>query len=548
MAGGQLTPRQKMINMMYLVLTALLAMNVSKSVLDAFKLVDEGISNSNTVIDDKIKTIDDALTLKAKDSEEAKNLLAKTKEISKISDDLSSYIAGLKATLLTKEYAGHKEDNPNELEKLDDIDSPTRLLSDDNTTNKAFKGKEFQDLILETRKKFVEVLKSIDGLKPEEITRLENSFTLNAEDHEAKDGKPKKAWYQQFHHVPATGTMTLLTKIENDVLSTESSINSFLLSRVGALAFKFDKLHAAVQAEKAYLAGGSKYESKIFLTATSSDIVNETFIGNLDWSKFPKDSLGDYEPFNHETEIPFKGTPREVKGGNFSAIASVGTHSYAGAIKIPNPKGGFDWYPFKGSYEGAAAGGFSASPTKMNVLYIGVDNPMSVTVADARPGSLNVSLSGGSINKSGNGYIARVTKQGDVTLSASGKTPDGTSTKTFTAKFRVKRIPDPTPTLGGKLVGGNIRKGPLAAQTGIVPLMKDFDFEARFNVVSFDFMLSSKGEIFSSRGNTGPSLNTKIKNLLKRAKPKDIAIFNKIKVRGPDGQTRTLPSLTFNII
>ncbi|RUM75646.1 MAG: gliding motility protein GldM, partial [Sulfurovum sp.] len=105
MAGGQLTPRQKMINMMYLVLTALLAMNVSKSVLDAFKLVEEGIANSNTVIDDKIKTIDNALTLKAKDSEEAKGLLEKTKLISAAGNDLVTYIEGLKTTLLSDEYA-----------------------------------------------------------------------------------------------------------------------------------------------------------------------------------------------------------------------------------------------------------------------------------------------------------------------------------------------------------------------------------------------------------------------------------------------------------
>ena len=96
--------------------------------------------------------------------------------------------------------------------------------------------------------------------------------------------------------------------------------------------------------------------------------------------------------------------------------------------------------------------------------------------------------------------------------------------------FTIKRIPDPVPTLGGKLQGGNIQKGTLAAQTGIIALLKDFDFNARFTVASYDFTLVSKGEVLPARGNSGPTLGSQVKNLLNRARPKDIAIFQKIKV------------------
>lgn len=553
MAGGQLSPRQKMINMMYLVLTALLAMNVSSEVLEAFKLVETGISNSNKVIEDKIVDIDKALNAKIKDDPKAGPLLAKTKEISAVSSELRNFIAELKATLLTPEFSGEKEGHPGEVEKLDDIDSPTRLLADPEAAPDQFKGDVFQAKIKETRQKFLDILKTVDGIDETQMAQLEGSFTLFANDYPEEEAPKDKWYYKNFFHVPAAGTMTILTKIENDVLSTESRINEFLLNRVGALDFKFDKLRATIQAEKAYLPGGSQYEANIFLTASSSGIKAETYVGNLNWNMFKTDSTGDYIPWNDKTEgkegsTPFSGTPSLVKDGKFVRGTSVGQNGYNGAIKIKNPAGGFDWYPFKGSYEGAAAGGFSASPTKMNVLYIGVDNPMSVTVGDAKPGTERVSLSGGSISKSGNGWNAKVSQQGKATLTASGTTPDGKPTKSFTAEFRVKRIPDPVPTLGGKLKGGNIQKGTLAAQSGIIALLEDFDFDARFTVTGYDFVLVSKGEILPARGNSGPVLGGQVKNLLNRAQSKDIAIFDKIKVQGPDGTSRTLPSITFNIL
>ena len=546
MAGGKLTPRQKMINMMYLVLTALLAMNVSKEVLLAFRSIEVGIENSNDVVTKKIDFIKQNLEKQAGDNEKAVPLLALSKEVSSTNGELIALIKELKTTLLSADYAGEDPEHPGEVKNLSDIDAPTRLLAE--ADKPGFKGKALQDKINATKAKFLEILGKVEKISPNEIASLKSSFTLNADDF-PKGEREQTAWYSQFFHVPATGAMTMLTKIENDALNTEAIINEFLLNRVGALDFKFDKLRATIQAEKAYLPGGAQYEANIFLTASSSGIVAETYTGSLNWSKFEKDSVGDFLPFNSATETPFAGTPTKLPpNGKLVRGTSVGNNGYEGAIKIANPAGGFDWYPFKGSYEGAAAGGFSASPTKMNVLYIGVDNPMSITVGDAKPGTERASLSGGSISKSGEGWVARVSTQGKATLTASGTTPDGKQTKSFNAEFRVKRIPDPTPTLGCKLESGNAAKGTLAAQTGVIALLKDFDFDARFTVTGYDFILVSKGEIFPARGNDGPVLGSQVKNLLNRAQSKDIVIFEKIKVKGPDGTTRTLPSLTFNVL
>lgn len=549
MAGGKLTPRQKMINMMYLVLTALLAMNVSSEVLEAFKLVETGIENSNKVLIEKVKFVDGAFQSKISESENGPQLYQMTKDVSAIIADLNAYIEGIRATILEPTFAGANEDGS--LKKLDDIDSPTRLLADEGSAS--FKGKEFQDKIKNARVKIEAIIDGVPDLLDNDKVALKNSITLTAEDYPNEKDLKQKWFYKNFFQVPAVGTMTILTKIQNDALSAEASVNEAILKTIGALDFKFDKLRATIQAEKAYLPGGAQYESNIFLTASSSAITAETFVGNLDWNLFKMDSTGDYTPWNDVKAgkpdgTPFNGEAKEVKAGKYAAGTSVGQNGYSGAIKIKNPKGGYDWYPFKGSYEGAAAGGFSASPTKMNVLYIGVDNPMSITVGDAKPGSERASLSGGTISKVGSEWVARVSSQGNATLSASGTTPDGKPTKAFSAIFRVKRIPDPVPTLGGKLKGGNIQKGTLSAQSGIIALLEDFDFDARFTVTGYDFVLVSKGEILPARGNSGPVLGGQVKNLLERAAPKDIAIFDKIKVQGPDGTSRTLPSLTFTII
>lgn len=553
MAGGVLTPRQKMINMMYLVLTALLAMNVSKEVLLAFRSIEVGIENSNSVVESKIDFLTENLISQASENAKAVPLLQYAEEISAESKSLIALINELKTTLLSDGFAGTDEEKPGEVKNLSDIDAGTRLLAEKESP--VFRGQELQDKINNTNKKFLEIVGKIDKIKLSDISNLEQSFTLSAEDF-PKGDREQTEWYSQFFHVPATGAMTMLTKLENDVLNTESIITEFLLNRVSATDFKFDKLRATVQAEKAYLPGGVEYESNIFLTASSSGIVAETFVGGLDWDLFKKDtaSAGDaFLPWNDVDakmagKSPFKGESKIIKGGNYKDGTSIGQNNYEGAIKIANPVGGYDWYPFKGSYEGAAAGGFSASPTKMNVLYIGLDNPISITIGDAKPGTERASLSGGSISKKGSEWIAKVTKQGATKLTASGTSPDGNPTKSFTAEFRVKRVPDPTPTLGGKLIGGNIRRGTLAAQTGIIALLKDFMFDARFTVTSYDFKLVSNGEIFPVRANGGPLLSPKIKGLLQKARPKNIAIFEKIKVKGPDGTTRTLPSLTFTII
>jgi len=194
MAGGQLTPRQKMINMMYLVLTALLAMNVSSEVLEAFKLVETGIANSNKVLVDKVKFVDGAFQGKMSESENGPALYQMTKDVSAEVASLNAYIEGIRTTLLGATFAGSNEDGS--LKKLDDIDSPTRLLADEQS--KDFKGKEFQDKIKATRAKIEAIIDGVPDLLATDKAALKNSITLIAEDYPEEKDLKKKWFYKNF--------------------------------------------------------------------------------------------------------------------------------------------------------------------------------------------------------------------------------------------------------------------------------------------------------------------------------------------------------------
>lgn len=558
MASGNLSPRQKMINLMYLVLTALLALNVSKQVLDAFKVVNDGINNSTRAVQEKIDLIDEALIKEAASNAEIGGpLLAASKEVNDIVAELVNYIEETKHMVIMK--SGGYLNEATELgegdypKNVSNYDGSSRYLGED--VDPEARGKALQDKINETRARLLAIVEKVD---PTQVEDFQSNLTLEANDDESLAAtNPKRKWYHAtFYKVPVAGTSTILDKYINDAKNAQASVNSFLLSRVGAVQVKIDKLAAQVMAGSSYLPSGGKYESKIFLAASSSNLNGKVFLGKVDQGKFEKDEAGNWLPYvgNGENDLPISNPTELEMAGGMALYAPSGSgsgkYNYEGVIQIPKPgqAGKFDNYPFFAEYEIAPPSGFSVSAEKMNVLYIGLENPIRIAIGDAKPGSISASMTNGTLSSSGQGtYIAKPTAPGEATITARGTNSAGGSVG-GDAKFRVMRVPDPVPTLGGTLKGGKIQKGPIAAQTGIVALLENFAFDARFTVTSYDFVLSTKGEILSVRDVKGPMLDSQVKNLLNRAQPKDYVLFDNIRVQGPDGTNRKLATLAFEII
>jgi gliding motility-associated protein GldM len=558
MAGGNLSPRQKMINLMYLVLTALLALNVSKQVLDAFKVVNDGIINSTRAVIEKVDLINESLVKEAESNPDIGGpLLAHSEEVNAIVKQLVDYLEDTKHFIVMK--SGGYLNDATELgqgdypKNVSNYDGSSRYLGE--TVDPESRGTDLKRIINEAREALLAVVAEVD---PNQLDDFKSNLTLEAEDNENYGpADPKRRWeYHTFYKVPVAGTITILDKYINDAYNAQASVNGFLLSRVGAVQVKIDKLAAQVMAASSYLPSGGKYESKIFLAASSSNLNGKVYLGRVDQSKFDKDEAGNWLPYvgSGENDLPISNpTELEMSGGMALYTpggSASGKYSYEGVIQIPKPgmAGKFDNYPFFSEYEIAAPSGFSVSAEKMNVLYIGLDNPIKIAIGDAKPGSISASMTNGSLTASGQGtYIAKPTAPGEATITARGTNSAGGSVG-GEAKFRVMRVPDPVPTLGGTLKGGKIQKGPIAAQSGLVALLENFAFDARFNVISYDFVLSTKGEILSVRDVKGPMLDSQVKNLLNRAQPKDYVLFDNIRVSGPDGTNRKLATLAFEII
>jgi len=494
MAGGKLTPRQKMINMMYLVLTALLAMNVSAEILNAFKTVNGSITRSNDMINEKDVKVIKALKAESKNQpEKVEALLAIVANIQAKSGDINKYIEGLETQLKTG-----KGD--------DDLEVGTRILAEG-------KDGEVLKTKLDAYKKDIEALMAKYPL-PSEVP-------INTKPPESKESGEKLSWQMAyFHMVPEVAALTILNKFDNDVKNTEAMCLDRLAKEAVSVEVTLDKFEPLVSSKSSYILVGDKYEATIGLGAYSTSIVPEVYVG---------------------------GRQIEVKDGKatYTAPASAaGSFKVPTLVKIPKRSGGFEEAKGELEYTVGVPAGAAVMLDKMNVVYIGVENPITIS-SGAGDEKTNVSATGGGISltkKAPGKYIAKATTP-DLKAHINVSVKDGKNTD---FPIRVKRIPDPVPTLGGKLRGGNAQPGTIKAQTGIVPILENFDFEARFNVESYDMVFVSKGDIFRA-STSGPLFSPQMQTFLSRAKPKDVVYLEEIKVRGPDGSPRKIGQIVFTI-
>lgn len=190
----------------------------------------------------------------------------------------------------------------------------------------------------------------------------------------------------------------------------------------------------------------------------------------------------------------------------------------------------------------------SVSATKMNVLYVGVDNPLRISVSGVPQSKISASIAewGKIVFNADGTYTARVSKTGKYYINIF-ESSNGKIKLIDSVEFRSKIIPDPIPTVGGVLRGGNCQAGALQEQKGIVAICERFDFEANFKVVSFQMVHSSKGEIFKSESQ-GALFNKQMLAFIANARSKDIIFIDEIKVVGPDKIPRKLGQITFRII
>lgn len=499
MAGGKQTARQQMINLMYLVLTAMLALNVSAEVLNAFKTVRDGLDESTKNIDLTIdKTMSSFEENMKNDPVKTKPFYDKALQAQKISDDLVAYIKGIKDQMVKE--AGNISPETNDIEGRDNLDIASRIMLENIGSNKA-KGPEMKTKILEARKQLLALVDAKDEGKV--------SISLDA-----KDGK--NPWeIGMFQSIPVTAAVTLLSKLEGDVKNSEVEILKYLHSSIYATDFKFDKLDAVVVAPSSYVLVGQQYTAQVFLTASSSSMPTEVYVGG---SKLPVDANG---------KANFTMTP-----------SRVGEQAWGGKITVKNNDGTVKEYPFNAKFE-AAAPSANVSADKMNVLYIGVENPISISAAGVPNSKVRASLSGAGSLSGGNGkYIAQVTTPGQVTVNVSAEI-NGKMTNMGSRLYRVKQVPPPTPKFAG-LSSGRVSSAAAKAQPGVFAVLENFDFDMKFSVTGYTMYVVKKrtDPIFESVN--GPALTARLRQALSSVTAGDKITIEDITVRDPKGNSRRL--------
>ena len=555
MAGGKQTPRQAMIGMMYLVLTCLLAMNVSKDILLGFVTVDESLVRTNKNFGDNTKRVMEGFKKAIESSPGGKPYYDKALEIHKLTDELYGYIDKLKGAVINETEKPEVRSVADTMrirycEKKDNYDAPTHLLiggepsaprdgewsakelrAKINATHDKYK-KVFEDLQKGPNKllkdDYESVLKKIDAIVPMDPLEKEDDVSVTWE-------------VANFYHLPLAAAICNLSKIESDVKNVEAELISQLSGALGKTSFKFDKLSAKIIAPSSYITAGSPYTADIFLAASSNAFTKEN-MQILMGATY--DSIG--------KKLTNEGTPLEKLVGGIgtyeSSTGGEGEQKYGGVIKLKNPKGEFEYYPFDGSYMVAKASG-TVSADKMNVFYIGVPNPVTASAAGIAPTEVDIQLSGGGAKskKLGHGkYEIMCTSPGECKITVTGRTKDGVKPQGPPIVFRVKKIPDPVAAVGGKKGTSDIKKIDVAGIGGISAPLEGFDFQANFIVISYELTAIIKGTPYVASG-TGPSLTQEMKTKLSQVSTGGKIFIDNVKAKGPDGTIRSIPGVTLKV-
>lgn len=548
MASGKLSPRQKMINMMYLVLTALLALNVSKEILDAFVTVNNGLENTKLSLKDKVDAQYTSFEAFAQENP-AKYGAAwnEAKKIKAAGAELIAYIDTIKAkSIITAEglpfdsvvLGDGRLMDLQKVNKKDSHDELTHLLIGDepakpkdgpwSATELRTKLEAFRDMVKNSRKGDADLAAAMDRI-------------FNFEDRKDASGTMNNWQSINFYHVPLAAGVTILSKIQSDVRNAEGEVVKRMMDAVEGQSFKFNKLTAIIRPLSSAVTVGSKYQAEIFLGAYDDQNIPEVYIcgpgARVDTTSNPPKIIGE------AIKLPMNGARAQLE----QAATSAGLKSVTGIIKFKPVGGKEEVQPFTAEYD-VAAPTLVVSPTKMNVFYRGVDNPVSVSVSGYIDKNIAASTTNGTLSKSADGYIMRPGKESEAIVSATVTNPDGTKKSMPGMKFRVKNVPNPQPFFGGKSISDEtIKKAELTAAAGVIAKMIDFDFDLKFEIVEFKLTMVVSGTPIEKM-TKGPAVSGDMREMLAKAKPGQKIFIEGIKARGPDGTVRNLGALAFKVL
>lgn len=561
-------PRQLMINLMYLVLTALLALNVSAEVMNAFFDLDKSLKNSNKLTKVGVKATKDGMQAMLDKKPAIKAPLNNGIDaINAEVDAFVDYIDDIQAKLIDASGNGDgsvnegdyiNEDMTNKPKGKKNKDVTTKLMVLGADTGYGASGTTYQGegpygpeiaaKVEALKTKMIEIYsktvsdkavmkegKLTDKEVKERIEGFTNSVPLAIESLESITAKAKPgtvlpnddnaaAWTKyKFKQMPLAACLPALTKLQTDARNTQATAVNKFAELVGGREIKLDKFFPVINAKKGYVIKGEKFEAEVQIGAYSSEFAKNSSITVNGQKVTLKDGVGKFS----------------------ETTSSTGKKTLKLKANVVNPLtnekfGGESTFEYEVGVRSA-----TVTADKMNVFYIGVPNPVSVTAAGVSSNAVKANCSGCSMTGGNGKYSVTASSPGEATINVSG---GGLPNTPF--KFRIKRIPDPVPVLGAgpNKKGGAMGNGEFKAQGGLAAILENFDFEAKCTMDGYELTRVAKRQDPVSAPNRGARYGSDAARLVNAAAPGDTYYFDKVKVRCPgDKAGRRLPSIVFKI-
>lgn len=509
--NSNLSPRQKMINLMYIVLTAMLALNVSSDVLNGFKQVDEGLVRTTQNSTTQNQALYNELSaFNQTNPEKSGAWYGKATEVKNRTESLYKYLDELKLRIVRQ--ADGKDGNVNDIVHQDDLEAASYIMLSPRTGE----GKKLRTA-LEQYSEFVTPMIT-DTIRRQII--YDYLYPRIA----GQSERNHKKWEEvMFENMPVIAAVTLLSKIQSDLRYAEGEILHALQKNIDEGDVRVNQLNAyVIPASKTVMRGG-KYSANIVLAAIDTTQAPAIYIGG---QKLPEDRNGLYE----------------------FVCGKTGIFDFSGYLEVPHGDGTLTRHDFTSSYT-VIDPTATVSATMMNVLYAGIDNPISISVPGIPTQAVQATMSGGTLTRSGNGWIARPGKVGqDVTITVTASM-EGRSQIVNTTTFRVRKLPDPMPYIAYKDDKGNeqrykggkpFSKRVLLSAPGIQAAIDDDLLNVSYRVLQFETVF------FDSMGNVipevsdGASFSQRQKDAFRRLSRGKRFYISRVKAVGPDGIERDL--------
>jgi len=494
---------------MYIVLTAMLALNVSSDVLDGFVQVQDGLARTNDGVGRRNNAIYAQLeAITEQNPGKGTPWLNKATDVRTRARHLYEYVDSLKLAIVRQ--ADGEDGDVNNIGRRDDLEAAAVvMLSPGNPRGIELRGRldDYRDFVT--------------SLVPDSIKRTSIEQALSTAPFRRPGTVSPQPWEEaKFENQPVVAAVTLLTKLQNDIRYAEGEALSTLLSNVDAGDVRVNELNAFVIPQSKMVMRGGRYTADIVLAAVDTTARPDIYVG---------------------------GKP--IQNGHYEfATSSTGTFDYSGYIEVTHGDGTSTRHPFSSSYtvmEPTA----TVSATMMNVLYAGINNPIGISVPGVPMNAVSATMTNGTLTRQGDTFVARPSKVGEnatVTVTAN---IDGRPQTVNTTTFRVRKLPDPTAFISFTAAGGAkdrykggkpISKTLLTAAPGLEAAIDDDMLNIDFQVLGFETVF------FDQMGNAipevsqGASFSQRQRDQFRRLSRGKRFYISRIRAKGPDGIERTI--------